>query len=323
MSDNDDFEYSWQREEREWNERKAWWKAKAKTWGPVLAGFGLAGCGLASSIRIIRPNQLGLVEFLGKYTHTTKPGLRFIPPFGLGRLTRVRMDLCKSEIPGQQIITKEQLNAQVDAVAYYQVRDPFKAIYNVDAYSETVPVLAQTTLRNVLGTFSLAEANSQRKLINDMLQKELQAQIDEWGIKVMNVEMKSIQPTTRVQESMNNIIIAEQEKIAATNAAHAVEIAADGQRRAVIKAAEGDAQGVILKATAEADATRLKAKASADALQMECDAAQQYFTGNVLPYWRMKTTQASLENNTTVLLPKEGGTWNIFDVVSAMGKKSQ
>ncbi|MHA2066232.1 MAG: SPFH domain-containing protein, partial [Candidatus Thorarchaeota archaeon] len=173
----------------------------------VMLGMGAVGVyGVLSGLRIVRPNQKGLVEVFGKYTRTTDPGLRLIWPFGIGKMTKMPTDMHKVDIPEQSIITKEQLNADVDAVAYYRVDDPYKARYNVDDYADTVPRLAQTTLRNVLGTFTLAEANSQRQMINEQLKKELDSQITEWGMVVISVELQEIRPTRRVQESMNNII---------------------------------------------------------------------------------------------------------------------
>lgn len=292
-------------------------KKRKAFWGTLGVGVvGLVGAGLATSLHVVRPNQKGLVELFGKYKRTVDPGLRVIPPFGMGKMIKVPMDLRQVAIPGQSIITKEQLNANVNAVTYYRVEDPVKAIYNVDNYEHTVPTLAQTTLRNVLGTFSMEDANSQRKRINEELRSELETHVKDWGMKVINVELQKIEPTERVQRSMNEIIISDQERIAAKNRANAREIDADGERRAAIKAAEGKAQAVLLEAQARAEATRLQARAKADALQMECDTVQKHFSGNVLPYWQLKTTVESLRHNTTVLMPKDGNTWNLMDIAS-------
>jgi regulator of protease activity HflC (stomatin/prohibitin superfamily) len=148
------------------------WMNRFKWGAAVAGGIALAGC------RIVRPNQLGLMEIFGKYHRTVQPGLRWMPPFGIGRLRRMPMDMRKVEVPGQSIITKEQLNAEVDAVVYYQVHDPVKAAYHVQDYANTVPTLAQTTLRNELGKRTLAEANRHRQHINASLKSELHDQID-------------------------------------------------------------------------------------------------------------------------------------------------
>jgi len=269
---------------------------------------------LLSSLRVIRPNQKGLVEMFGKYTRTAEPGLRAIWPFGIGRLERIPMDMHKVEIPEQSIITKEQLNATVDAVAYYRVKDPYKARYHVDDYANTVPTLTQTTLRNVLGTFTLSEANSQRQNINAQLRRELEGQISDWGMEVISVELQQIIPSRRVQESMNNIIIAEQEKIAAENRAHAVEIDADGKKRAEVKKAEGSAQAVTLNAQAQAEAIRLNAQAQADAMRLKYDTANECFVGDAKDLERLQTTVESLRNNTVVLMDKGQQTWNLLNL---------
>ena len=281
----------------------------------VLMGAGAVGAlGVLTSLHIVRPNQRGLVEVFGKYTRTADPGLRAVWPFGIGSMEVIPMDMHKVEIPEQSIITKEQLNATVDAVAYYRVKDPYKARYNVDDYENTVPTLAQTTLRNVLGTFTLADANSQRQSINAKLKDELESQVTDWGMEVISVELQEIRPTRRVQESMNNIIIAEQEKIAAENQAHALEIAADGKRRAAIKEAEGEARAVVLAAEADAEQVRLDAQAKADAMRLKYDTANECFKGNAMFLERLETTRESLKNNSTVLLGKENQTWNLLDI---------
>ena len=262
----------------------------------------------ATGIHMIEQHERGLVEIFGKYIKTADPGLVLTWPIGIGNLRRVPMDLQRVLISGQSIITKEQLNATVEAVVYYRVNDPFKAQYNIDNFASTVPTLAQTTLRNVLGTLNLSDANSQRRDINERLKIELENQIKDWGMEVINVELQQIKPSDRVQESMNNIIIAEQEKIAAENLANAEEIKADGERRATIK-----------KAQANADAIRLEAEANADAMKIEYEAAQEFFKDGAIPYQQLKTTETALKNNTTVLFPKEGNTWNLLDI-ARLGK---
>jgi len=209
-------------------------------------------------------------------------------------------------------------------VVYYQIRDAVKAIYNVDDYASTVPILAQTTLRNVLGKYTLSEANSRRGMINATLKKELHQQIDNWGMNVLNVELKAIAPTSRVQQSMNNIIIAEQGKLASEFEAHAAEIQADGKKRAAIKDAEAKAKAVLLAADALGEAIRIKAKANAAALSVEAKAVQEVATPNVMFYWRLKTTETALRDNTTVLLPPDkNGIWNVLDIARMTSEQQQ
>lgn len=283
----------------------------------VEAAFAAAAIGVPaviSSLKVVRPYQRGLVEVFGKYTHTADPGLRAIWPFGIGKITMMPTDMQRVEIPGQSIITKEQLNATVHALVYFQVVDPFKARYNVDNFETTVPSLAQTTLRNVLGTFNLAEANSQRKEINDRLKEELESQIHEWGMRVVSVELQQIEPTDRVQKSMNDIVVAEQQMIASTNLANAEEIKADGIKRASVKEAEGKATALRLNADAKAYTVRVAADADAAAIAVKYQAVQDNFHGNVVDYQRLMTTETSLKHNSTILLPQDGRTINLIDV---------
>lgn len=188
-------------------------------------------------------------------------------------------------------------------------------------------------MRNVLGKYNLAVANSSRDKINATLCEELQAQINDWGMRVLNVELKSIEPTGRVQESMNNIIIAEQGKIAAEYDAHAAEVKADGEKRAAIKDAEWTARAQILdaeakaetirlEASAKADAIRMEASAKADAVSLEGKAVDDVGTDRVLRYWGLRTTENALKNNTKLLLPQNGsGMWNVLDVAKAVSEK--
>ena len=180
-------------------------------------------------------------------------------------------------------------------------------------------------MRNVLGTFTLQEANSQRKAINEQLGDELREHVKDWGMEIINVELQAIEPTDRVQHSMNDIIISDQERIAADNKAKAWEIEADGKRRVKVKEATGNAEAILLEGKAKADYIVLEAKAKAEsivldadakakALQKECDAANQYFNGNVEKLYKYKTTVDALKDNTTLLMPHDSKMFNILDI---------
>lgn len=286
--------------------------------GVTVVGGTLAVGALLTSVRIVRPNQKGLVELLGKYMRTCDAGINFIPPFGFGRMIKVRTDLRKEIIPEQWIITKEMLNCCVQAVAYYQVRDPYRAVYNVEDFENMVPVLAQTTLRNILGKFELAEANSQRQRINTMLREELQSQMDKWGMNIITVELQEIVPDKRVQQSMDEIVIAEQKKIAATNNALAAQIEASGRKLAAIEEAKGVAESTELKARAEANAVIMMAEGEAKSFRTQTKAIAENFKTNVIEFWRLKTFKDSLEKNTKIILPSTNSnavTFNVLDLL--------
>lgn len=290
---------------------------------------------LGSSINIVEPNERGLVTKFGKYTHTAEPGLNIIWPFPIGNLETINMATQKVSVDDQLIITKEQLNATVSAIVYYKVSDPYKAAYNVDDYQHTIPVLAQTTLRAVLGTFSLMEANSQRNEINDKLRLELSKQIEQWGLDVVSVEVQEFEPTQDVQDSMNRISMAKQHMLASENEADAQVVLADGDRRATVKRAEAEAQARRLKAEAEADALRIesagladairmKAEAEATALQLVYESAQKNMVGPARRYQEYKTMEESLRNNSKFVLTGnqgDSGVLKVLDLHRVMERK--
>ena len=142
-------------------------------WSLVGAAVLIAGAG----IRIVRPVEEGLIETLGKYSRTAKQGFQWIIPV-VQRMVKVNITETRVDIPPQEVITKDKLNAQVDAVVYYRVRAVDKAVYNVNNYSRSVVSLARTTLRAVIGKMTLADANEKREEINQGVEKEMSAQIE-------------------------------------------------------------------------------------------------------------------------------------------------
>ena len=165
--------------------------------------------------------------------------------------------------------TKDKLNAIVDAVVYYKIHDPVKATYNVDDHRIQLVSLARTTLRAVIGKMTLTEANENRDEINKQIEEILDKETNSYGVEVLRVELQKIEPPMDVQDSMNKVVKAEQEKIAAMDLASAAEIKADGERRAEIKKAEGVRQAYILKAQGEAQAKVALANAEAEKIKIE------------------------------------------------------
>lgn len=243
------------------------------------------------TIKIVRPVEKGVIETFGKYNRTAEAGLHFIIPI-VQRLYSINITEKRVDIEPQSIITRDKLNAEVDGVVYYKVVDPTKAIYNVNDFASAVPSLAKTTLRAVIGKMSLTEANENRDKINTEVETILDKQTDPWGITVIRVELQRIEPPDDVQAAMNNVVKAENEKIAALDTATARETKADGDRRAEIKRAEGQAQAIRLNATAEAEAIKLVN-----------EAAEKYFVGNAQLLKRLETVAESLKHNTKVVVP--------------------
>ena len=251
-------------------------------------------------IKIIRPIEVGVVEFLGKYSKTATAGLNWINPLS-HRMYKVNITERRVDIDPQSIITKDKLNAEVDGVVYYKVTDVKKAIYNVNDFETSVPSLAKTTLRAVIGKMTLTEANENRDTINSEVEKILELEVHKWGINVVRVELQRIEPPEDVQIAMNQVVKAENEKIAALDLAHAIETKADGERRAEIKKAEGIAAAI-----------KLKAEADAEAIKIVNEAAEKYFVGNAQLLKKFETVSEALRDNSKIIVPSDSDLVNVI-----------
>ncbi len=252
-------------------------------------------------IRIIRPREKGLIERLGKYKKTASQGFHWIIPV-IDRMIKVDITENMVDVEPQKIITKDDLNATVDAVVYFRVIDPMKSIYKAQNYRAQITSLARTTLRDIIGKMTLTEANSKRDTLNAILEQELDKQTDAWGIDVIRVELQRIEPPPDVQGAMNNVVIAEREKKAAIDFATATETKADGERRAEIKKAEGKKQGAILEAEGKAEAIRKVAVADADKIEKVNTAIQKFFKNEAQIYKKLETVERSLKEGTKYVI---------------------
>jgi regulator of protease activity HflC (stomatin/prohibitin superfamily) len=252
-------------------------------------------------IRIIRPIEKGLIERLGKYKKTAEQGFHWIIPV-IDKMVRVNVTENMVDVEPQKIITKDDLNATVDAVVYFRVMEPKKAIYNAENYRRQITSLARTTLRDIIGKMTLTEANSKRDALNSILEKELDKQTESWGIDVIRVELQRIEPPDDVQQAMNNVVIAERDKKAAIDFATATETRADGERRAEIKRAEGTKQSLILKAEGEADAIRRVAEAEAEKIEKVNTAIRKYFKDEAQVYKKLETVENSLKEGSKFVI---------------------
>jgi len=246
-------------------------------------------------IRIIRPTHRGLTERLGKYKKFGMPGFHWIIPI-IDKLYQVDITEQMVDAEPQEIITNDNLNARVDAQVYFKVKIDEESVkssqYHVYNYQRQIVSLARTTLRNIIGTMTLKSANSERGKINTDLQRTLRQETGSWGIEIVRTELKEIDPPRDVQETMNKVVKAENEKIAAIDFATAAETTADGDKRAEIKKAEGIKQAKILAAQGEAEAIRLVN-----------EAADKYFIGNAQVLRRLETVEKSLAENAKVIIP--------------------
>ncbi|HUV14028.1 MAG TPA: SPFH domain-containing protein, partial [Acidobacteriota bacterium] len=176
-----------------------------------------------------------------------------IVPF-LERLVKVDMRELVVDVPPQQVITKDNVAVEVDAVVYYEVTDPVKVTYNVANYYVAATKLAQTNLRNLVGDLALDESLTSRELINTRLREILDDATDKWGTKVTRVELQRIEPPRDVTEAMHRQMKAERER-------RAMILEAEGRKRSAILTAEGVRQSAILEAEGEAEAVRTVADA--------------------------------------------------------------
>ena len=270
------------------------------------AGAALALIIFFSGIRIIRPTHRGLIERLGKYVRFANPGFHWIIPI-IEKMYKINVTEQMVDAEPQEIITNDNLNARVDAQVYFRVKPDEEnvknSLYNVNNYQWQIVNLSRTTLRNIIGTLTLKSANSERSKINFELLKTLSTETATWGLEVVRTELKEIDPPKDVQETMNKVVKAENEKIAAVDYATAAETAADGQKRAEIKKAEGVKQAQILEADGEAQAIKLVN-----------EAANLYFVGNAQLLKRIQMVEESLKTNTKIVVP--AGT----DLVNVMGE---
>lgn len=246
-------------------------------------------------IRIVRPTHRGLIERLGKYKKLADPGFHWIIPV-VDRLFMVNITEQMVDAEPQEIITNDNLNASVDAQVYFRVKSDEKSVkgstYDVDDYQWQIVNLARTTLRNIIGTLTLKSANSERGKINTELHETLHKETQNWGIEIIRTELKQIDPPSDVQETMNKVVKAENEKIAAIDSATAAETVADGIKRAKIKEAEGYKQAKILHAEGEAEAIKLVN-----------EAADKYFIGNAQLLRKLEALEESLGNNAKIVIP--------------------
>jgi regulator of protease activity HflC (stomatin/prohibitin superfamily) len=270
---------------------------------------------LILGIRIVRPTHRGLVERLGKYHRYAVPGFHVIIPI-LERMYQVDIREVLVEAQPQTIITNDNLNAKVDAQVYLKVKPDEENVkasqYNVTNYENQIVNLARTTLRNIIGTMTLKSANSERGKINEELRKTLLVETASWGIEILRTELKEIDPPSDVQETMNKVVKAENEKVAAVDFATATETQADGAKRGEIKKAEGIKQARILEAQGEAEAIKLVN-----------EAAEKYFVGNAQVLRKLEAVEKALWQNSKIVVPANAELINVIGDLAGLTPTSE
>lgn len=219
---------------------------------------------VATSVRIVRPFQRGIIEQLGKYKETKDSGLHLIVPF-VQSLHLVDMREQVVDVPPQEVITSDNVIVSVDAVIYYEPTDPQRLTYNIANFFMAITKLAQTNLRNVIGDLTLDQALTSRDKLNLELRQILDDATDKWGVRVARVEIQRIDPPPDVMSAMH-------EQMKAERGRRAQVTSADGFREAAIMKAEGEKQAAILTAEGVKQRQVLEAQGEAQAVQTLADA---------------------------------------------------
>ena len=275
---------------------------------------------------IIPQSETRIIERLGRYHATLKPGVNIIIPFidrakDIVAMVRGRyvytnnIDLREQvyDFPKQNVITKDDVQTEMNALLYFQIVDPFKAVYEINNLPNAIEKLTQTTLRNIIGELELDETLTSRDTINTKLRVVLDDATNKWGIKVNRVELQDITPPESVLNAMEKQMQAERNKratILTSEGKKASDILqSEGEKMATINRAEAEKQQAILKAEGEAQARIRKAEAEAIAIQKITEAVGKSTNpANYLlaqKYIMMLQQVAEGDKTKTVYLPYE------------------
>ena len=278
------------------------------------------------AVVIIPQSETKIVERLGKYYATLSPGINIIIPFIDRAKTIVTMyrgryaysttiDLREQvyDFDKQNVITKDNIQMQINALLYFQIVDPFKAVYEINNLPNAIEKLTQTTLRNIIGEMELDQTLTSRDTINTKLRAVLDDATNKWGIKVNRVELQDITPPESVLMAMEKQMQAERNKRATILTSEGEKekqrLLSEGEKAAIVNKAEAAKQQAILRAEGEATARIRKAEAEAIAIQKITEAVGQSTNpANYLlaqKYITMMQEVAQGKDNKVVYLPYE------------------
>ena len=244
------------------------------------------------TIVIIPQSETKIIERLGRYYATLKPGINIIIPFIDQAKTIVAMrggrytytnniDLREQvyDFDRQNVITKDNIQMQINALLYFQIVDPFKSVYEINNLPNAIEKLTQTTLRNIIGEMELDQTLTSRDTINTKLRAVLDDATNKWGIKVNRVELQDITPPESVLQAMEKQMQAERNKRATILTSEGEKekqrLLSEGEKAAIVNKAEAAKQQAILRAEGEATARIRKAEAEAIAIQKITEAVGQ------------------------------------------------
>jgi regulator of protease activity HflC (stomatin/prohibitin superfamily) len=291
---------------------------------------------LAKGIRIVKQSEAMIVERLGKYHRTLESGINVIIPVidrprqinwrytetGFnGEIISIfklqdRIDLRENvyDFPKQNVITRDNVVTEINALIYFQIVDPLKSVYEIGNLPNAIEKLTQTTLRNVVGEMDLDECLSSRDTINAKLRAILDDATNKWGVKVNRVELQDINPPLAIRDAMEKQMRAERNRRATILEAEGEKgsqiLTAEGQRESDIQRAEGQKQSAILEAEGQAQARIRVAEAEAEAIRLVSEAVKGY-AGDPVQYliaqkYLETLNQMTSGNETkTVFLPYE------------------
>ena len=226
----------------------------------LLAGVALVVVvTLMRAVRVVPQQRMDVVERLGRYQRTLKPGLNILVPFVDAVRTKVDMREQVVSFPPQPVITSDNLVVSIDTVLYFKVVDPVRATYEIANFLQAIEQLTVTTLRNVIGSLDLERALTSREEINRHLSGVLDETTGRWGIKVTRVEIKAIEPPASIRDSMEKQMRAERDR-------RAVILTAEGHKQSQILTAEGEKQATVLRADGDRQARILQADGQAKAI---------------------------------------------------------
>ncbi|MFT3861616.1 SPFH domain-containing protein [Micropruina sp.] len=226
---------------------------------------------LTQSLKVVRQQQVGIVERLGKFRRTLDPGPHLLVP--LIDSVRYTMDMREAVVPfpPQGVITEDNLMVSIDSVIYFQVVDPVRAAYEAQNYIQAIEQLTMTTLRNIIGGLDLEQTLTSREEINQKLRAVLDDATGKWGIKVNRVELRSIEPPATIRDAMEKGARAERDK-------RAQILLAEGQRQSQILSASGDRESSILRAQGDRESAVLRAQADRQAQMLRAEGEAQAIT---------------------------------------------
>lgn len=261
-------------------------------------------------VKIVRQGYRYTIEHFGRFVRVADPGFNYVTPFFYRVGRRINMMEQVLEIPGQEIITKDNAMVAVDGVVFFQVLDPAKAAYEVADLYSAITALSTTNLRTVMGSLDLDETLSRRDEINTKLLAVVDQATESWGVKITRVELRDIRPPQDIVNAMTRQMKAEREK-------RAVILEAEGLRQSAILKAEGEKQSAILQAEGsreaafrEAEARERSAQAEAAATKAVSDAIEQGSAQAINYFVAQKYVEAVAEfarspNSKTILFPVE------------------